>query len=150
MREQHKQDYFQQVDQNIRNHGYHITFVLADESPSYCYSTGIFKSFNIPEIFISSLPKNLSFDLVDSYVQLFKNAESIPLETKIPNLTSRFPVYLIEVPTPNLMDYALSSVRFYGSEEYKYLQIVYPDTKGNFPNEVGYNYDQEIMGIFKK
>ena len=136
------------VDENIRQYGYHMTFVFEDETPSFCYSTGVYKTFDIPEIFISSLPQNLAFELVKNYVNKFKKTKSIPLDKKLTDLTERFPVYLISVPTDKLKDYVLSSIRFYKNEDYKYLQLIYPDTNGHFPNDKGYDYDQIIMGGF--
>lgn len=146
MTKQGKIEYHKKVNENIRKFGYHLTFVFDDKSSSFCYSTGIYKSFNIPEIFISSLPQNLSFELIKNYVELFKETKNIYLNKKIDNLSDRFPVYLIEVPISNLIDYVLSSIKFYKSEDYKYLQLIYPDTEGRFPREFGYDYDQEIMG----
>jgi hypothetical protein len=142
--------YQDKVDENIRIHGYHMTFVFADESPSFCYSTGIYKTFNIPEIFISSLPQNLPFGLIESYVSKFKDTKSVPVDIRVDDLTDRFPVYLVQVPTGKLTDYVLSSIRFYRNEDYKYLHLIYPDTKGHFPNDVGYEYDQIVLGQFKK
>ena len=73
--------------------------MFADSTPSFCYSTGIYKSFGIPEIFISSLPKNLSQGLIENYVNKFKNSDSIPIDKRIDDLTDRFSIYLNEVPT---------------------------------------------------
>ena len=137
------------VAENIQNFGYHVTFVFSDNSPSFCYSTGLFKSFNIPELFISSLPENLSVDLTSKYVDLFKKTNSIPLNTKIDNLSDRFPVFLVAVSIDKLQDYVLSSIKYYKNDKYKYLQLIYPDIDGLFPNEPGYDYDQEIIGEFK-
>lgn len=148
MTEEQIKQYHEKVDENIRKFGYHSTFVFADKSPSFCYSTGIFKSFGIPEIFISSLPQNLSSTLIRSYVDKFKDATSVPLNRRLDELIDRFPVYLIEVPGEKLIDYVLSSVRFYDSTPYKYVQLIYPDTAGHFPNDAGYDYDQMIMGQF--
>ena len=145
--EQIKQ-YHAKVEENIRKHGYHSTFVFSDKAPSFCYSTGVYKTFRIPEIFISALPQNLSSSLVDNYVSKFKNVNPIPVNKIITDLTERFSVYLIEVPKENLAEYALSSVRFYKEEDYKYLQLIYPDTNGYFPNDEGYDYDQIVMGQF--
>ena len=150
MTEQEKIEYHKKVNDNIRKFGYHLTFVFADKSPSFCYSTGVYKSFNIPEIFISSLPKNLSFELMDNYVELFKKTKNIPLNKKIDNLSDRFPVYLIDIPIANLNDYVLSSIKLYQGHKFEYLQIIYPDTAGHFPNNFEYNYDQEILGEFKQ
>jgi len=141
--------YHDQVDENIRKHGFHSTFVFADRSPSFCYSTGIYATFGIPEIFISSLPQNLSHGLIESYVDKYKSVDSIPYGKRIDDLTERFPVYLIEVQTDKLTDYVLSSVRFYKDKDFKYVQLVYPDTKGHFPGDKGYDYDQVIVGQFK-
>jgi Domain of unknown function (DUF4262) len=141
--------YRKKVYDNIRDFGYHMTFVFDDTSPSFCYSTGVYETFNIPELFISSLPENLSFELISNYVELFKDVKNIPLNTRIDNLSDRFPVYLIEVPLVNLAEHALASIKFYKGNNYKYLQIIFPDTEGNFPNDLEYDYDQEIMGEFK-
>jgi hypothetical protein len=142
-------NYHDKVDENIRKHGYHSTFVFADSSPSFCYSTGIYKTFGIPEIFISSLPQNLSHGLIESYVNKFKNVDSIPVDKRIDDLTDRFPIYLIDVATDKLTAYVLSSFRFYHDKDFKHVQLVYPDTQGRFPNDKGYDYDQIIMGQFK-
>jgi hypothetical protein len=148
MTEKQIKQYHENVDENIRKYGYHSTFVFSDKSPSFCYSTGIFKSFGIPEIFISSLPQNLSNTLIQCYVDKFKDTPTVPLNKRLEDLTDRFSVYLIEVPVENLIDYVLSSVRFYDSNPYKYVQLIYPDTTGLFPNDAGYGYDQMIMGQF--
>jgi len=141
-------EHHDQVDENIRKYGYNVTFVFAGKNPSFCYSTGIYKTFGIPEIFISSLPQNLSHSLIESYVSRFREKNAIPLDKSIEDLTDRFLVYFIEVPTEKLTEYVLSSIRFYKNEDYKYLQLIYPDTKGRFPNDNGYDYDQIIMGQF--
>jgi hypothetical protein len=60
MTDEQLKEYHDKIDENIRKHGYHSTFVRADSTLSFYYSTGIYKSFGIPEIFISSLPQNLS------------------------------------------------------------------------------------------
>ena len=150
MTEKQKKEYFKKVDDHITEFGYHSTFVFTDKTtPSFCYSTGIFKSFNIPEIFISSLPENLSFEIIRNYIKLFKGTTDIPLNTKIDNLIDRFPIILIDTPISKLTEYVLTSFRFYQNDTFKYLQLVFPDTKGHFPNDEGYNYDQEIMGELK-
>ena len=149
MTKKQKKEYFEKVDENIKKIGYNMTFVFADKTPSFCYSTGVYKSFGIPEIFISSLPENLSFELVKNYVDKFKESKSMELNEKLDDLCDRFPVYLIDVPTDKLKDYVLTSIRVYDGEKYKYIQLIYPDTEGHFPNDLGYNYDQEIFGEFK-
>lgn len=148
MKEEQIKQYHAKVDENIQKYGYHSTFGFADKTPSFCYSTGIFKNFGIPEIFISSLPQNLSNTLIQSYVDKFKGAAQVPMNVRLEHLSERFPVYLIEVPEHKLTDYVLSSIRYYNGNPYKYVQLIYPDTAGRFPNDAGYDYDQIILGQF--
>lgn len=143
-------EYFDKLDENINKNGYQLTCISSGSSPGFCYSTGIYRTFNIPELFISSLPQVLCSEIVENYVDAFKESKEIPLNKNLNFLTDRFPIFLIEVPVSNLRDYILSSIRIYKNADYKYLQVIYPDTKGNFPNEAGYDYDQEIKGeLFK-
>ena len=146
-----EKEYLSKVDENISKYGFHITYVLEDEKgPSFCYSTGLFKNYKIPEIFISGLPQNLSFDLVGDYAEKFKQ-KTVPINLKINSPTKyfEFQILFIEVDNKSLEKYVYSCNRFYGEKEYKYLQLIYPDTKGLFPNESGYNYYQEIFGELK-
>ena len=148
MDEHFKKDYLSKVDENIDKYGFHITYVLGDEKgPSFCYSTGLYKNYKIPEIFMSGLPQNLSFDLVGDYAKKFKEKD-VPLSRKIDSPTDyfKFPILFIEFENEDLKEYVYSSSRFYGEKEYRYLQLIYPDTNGLFPNDSGYNYNQEILG----
>ena len=149
MTDEQKKAYFDKVDKSIRESGYNLTHVFeSTDGPSFTYSTGIYKTFRIPEIFISSLPPGLCSQLTENYIKSFKEKELVPLNEQLDYLIDRFPVYLIEVPIPNLTDYVLTSIRFYKDEHYKYVQIIFPDTMGRFPNDIGYDYDQVIMGQF--
>ncbi len=146
-----EKEYLSKVNENIDKYGFHITYVLEDEKgPSFCYSTGLFKNYKIPEIFISGLSQNLSFDLVGDYAEKFKE-KTVPINLKINSPTEyfEFQILFIEVDNKNLEKYVYSSNRFYGEKKYKYLQLIYPDTKGLFPNESGYNYNQKIFGELK-
>jgi hypothetical protein len=123
MTEEKRKEYFEEVEKNIKGVGYNLTNVFASkDSPSFCYSTVIYRTFKVPEIFISSLPPGLCSQLIENYVKYFKDRESIPLNEKVDYLIDRFSVYLVEVSTSKLMNYFLTSVRFYKDEDYRYLQ----------------------------
>lgn len=142
------EQYHSKVDENVAKFGFHITYVMEDENgPSFCYSTGLYKSYQIPEVFLSGLPQSLSFALVTDYADKFKE-KILETNKKINSFSEDFdfPVYFIEVEKENLKDYDYASQRFYGSENYKCVQLIYPDTNSKFPNEPGYLYDQEILG----
>lgn len=143
-----KKKYFRKVNENIRREGYHITTVLEEENfTPFAYSTGIFDNFKIPELFISGLNPNHSERIIKSYADKYKLG-IVPLNKRITDLTESFPIYFIEVSNESLSDYVLTSIRHYKSKKYEYLQLVFPDLKGNFPNEPNYEYDQKIIGEF--
>jgi hypothetical protein len=146
MTENKKEEYFKKVYENIAEYGFHMTYVVEELNfTPFGYSTGIFESFKIPELFISGLPNGLTAGLIKNYAERYKSG-TVPLNEKIDDLFDRFPVYFIEVGNENLTDYVLSSIKHYENKEYKYLQLIFPDLNGNFPNEPNYNYDQEILG----
>lgn len=147
--EAQKKKYFKNVNDNIRKDGYHTTAVLeAENSTPFAYSTGIYENFKIPELFISGLGPNLSGQLIKNYVDQYKLG-IVPLNKRIADLTEKFPVYFIKVTNESLSDYVLSSIRHYEDKKYEYLQLVFPDLNGNFPNEPNYDYDQKIVGEFE-
>ncbi|MNK39519.1 hypothetical protein D3C87_581300 [compost metagenome] len=146
MNEKSIREYFEMVDNNIEKNGFHVTYVLEEkDQPPFGYSTGLFKNFGIPEAFLSGLPNGLTNTLINNYAQTFKNQE-IPLNRKLDTLTDRFPVYFIAVNNDDLSEKMLSSFRFYENEDFKSVQIIFPDLTGKFPEELGYDYDQEIFG----
>ena len=141
-----KEKYFKTVYDNIEKHGFHITSVLEEKDfTPFSYSTGIYKNFKIPELIISGLGPNFSTELVNTYVEKYKFKE-VPINEMIDSLTDRFSVFFVEVENQNIKDYALSSVKYYENEDYKYLQLIFPDLNLKFPNEENYHYDQEIFG----
>ena len=73
----------------------------------------------------------------------------MPLDRKIESLSDRFAVYFISLKNLDLAEYVLTSLKFYENRSYEYVQLIFPDLNGNFPNEVGYDYDQKILGNFK-
>lgn len=149
MEEENKKEiYFKQVYDNINNIGYHTTAVLEEKKfTPFAYSTGIFENFKIPEIFISGLGPNLSGEIIKNYAEKYKFKE-VPINIKINDLTDRFPIYFIKLDNNDLEDYVLTSIKFYENRNYKYLQLVFPDLNGNFPNEENYDYDQKLIGNF--
>ena len=140
-------DFATTVRQNIKSHGFHATYVVCEDSPPYCYSTGIYETHGIPEIVISSLPPNLSYELIALYIMRF--AENAPVtNSRVRKRDERFDYYLIPVDLNRVREYVLATFKYYESDVFEYLQLIYPDAAGLFPHEDGYDYDQEILGDY--
>lgn len=149
MEEEKKERYFKKVNQNINENGFHITYVMENiDFTPFGYSTGIYKNFKIPELFISGLPNGLTTELIKNYIEKYKFG-IIPINKKIDDLIDRFQIYFIEVENESITEYVLSSIKYYDNNKFKYLQLIFPDLNGHFPNEPDYDYDQEILGNLK-
>lgn len=137
--------YFRKVYDNIEKHGFHHTYVTEEVGLTpFGYSTGIYQNFGIPELFVSGLPNGLTNTLINNYVEKFKY-KKVPLNERIHGLIDLFPIYFVEVNNEFLTEYTLSSFKYYANSEFKYLQLIFPDLNGYFPNETGYDYDQTIL-----
>jgi hypothetical protein len=54
------------IDNDIKEFGFHITYVLEEKNfTPFGYSTGLYKSFGIPEVFVSGLPNGLTNTLIN-------------------------------------------------------------------------------------
>ena len=146
MDDKKKQEYLAMIDDNIAKHGFHVTYVMEQKDfTPFGYSTGLFRSFGIPEVFVSGLPNGLTNTLICNYAERFKD-QKIPILEFIEELIDRFPVYLTKVSPLDLQEEILASFRLYEDEEFECLQIIFPDLNGKFPHETGYEYDQKIFG----
>jgi len=145
MDELKREMYFKMVYDNIEKYGFHNTYVMEEIGfTPFGYSTGIYKNFRIPELFISGLPNGLTNTLINNYAERYK-FKNVPLNERIDDLIDRFPIYLTEVKNEMLIEYTLTSFKFYDNSEFKYLQLIFPDLNGFFPNQKGYDYDQTIL-----
>ena len=140
-------DYAKTVRDNVARYGLHTIYVGAGEKPAFCYSTGIYESYGIPEIIISSLPPNLSQELMLQYIDRFRTAGPL-INERITADKERFDYYLVPVPFVRIQDYVLATIKYYGSNPFEFLQLIYPDVEMLFPGEDGYDYDQELFGAF--
>ncbi len=144
--EEKKRLFLKRIDDDIEKYGYHVTYVMEEKGfTPFGYSTGLYKNFGIPEVFISGLPNGLTNTLITNYAETFKD-KTILFNEKMDNLIDRFLVYLIPVESSLLEEKALASLRFYDGNNFNSVQIIYPDLNGFFPGNEGYDYDMEIFG----
>lgn len=140
-------DYAKRVRDSVAQNGFHVTSVGEGEEPEFSYSTGIYESYGIPEIIISALPPNLSHELISQYINRFRKSGPI-VGKRITAKKERFDYYLVRVPLKRIQDYVLATIKYYGKSPFEFLQLIYPDTDLLFPDEEGYDYDQELFGAF--
>jgi len=145
-----KREYLALIDHHIEKYGFHVTYVLEEKNfTPFGYSTGLFKNFGIPEVFVSGLPNGLTNTVITNYAEIYKEKQ-ITFHQKLNELIDRFPVYLIPVESSVLEERVLASYRLYDGPEFESIQVIYPDLNGYFPEDKNYDYDMEIFGRIKK
>ena len=132
--EEKKRLFLKRIDDDIEKYGYHVTYVMEEKDfTPFGYSTGLYKNFGIPEVFVSGLPNGLTNTLITNYAEIFKD-KSIPFNKKLDNLIDRFLVYLIPVETSLIEEKVLASLRLYDGIGFDSVQVIYPDLNGLFPS----------------
>ncbi|SEC23531.1 protein of unknown function [Maribacter dokdonensis] len=149
MDNERKQQFLDLIDNDIREFGFHVTYVLEEKDfTPFGYSTGLYKNFGIPEVFVSGLPNGLTNTLITNYAKIFKENQ-LTYNQKVDTLIDRFLVYLIPVESISLKEKVLASARLYDGYDFESVQIIYPDLNGCFPEDKNYDYDMEIFGSIK-
>ena len=62
-------DYEKKIHSNIDRVGWHLTSVSSQDSYSYSYSIGLFKTFGHPEVIVVGLPPDVAYSVVKDMVK---------------------------------------------------------------------------------
>jgi hypothetical protein len=122
------------IIKNIDEYGCHVTTVFDPngDDPTFCYSTGIMKTYGSPEIIVVGLSVDLGHSIVNNYAGRLKAGAKFGVGNFYPDFLGGFDVTFGEVSQSNKEKYMLSSCWFNGNE-FDALQLIYPTTKGVWP-----------------
>ena len=120
----------------IEEYGCHVTTVFDPEgkSPTFCYSTGITKTYGSPEIIVVGLATDLGHSIVNNYAGRLKSGEMFEVGSFYPDFLNGFDVTFGEVSLSSKEEYMLSSCWF-NKNKFQALQLIYPTTSGVWPWE---------------
>ncbi len=134
-------------EEHIRKYGWHCVGVFGEEdSPPFCYTIGLLKTHQHPELVIVGLNPELGHGVLISAVALIEQGENLAGSEQWEMILEEFPVQIRPV---NLRTCTLSfgvSDRYYDREVPR-LQVVWPDPKGLFPNDPAMDTAMAIMQI---
>lgn len=125
----------------LRKHGWFNTRVFDPEEkePDFSYSTGFFASAGVPEIIVFSLPKEVSHDILWDIFRDTLEGKVLPTETKIGGIFGNHEAVLLPVSKTAYREYLGWSRWFYQGDDFPCLQLLWPDRKGSFPWEDGFD-----------
>lgn len=122
----------------IREHGWAHTYVFGDaEHSSFDYSTGWWLSINHPEIIVFGMSIDLSERILWGIYREVLSGGPLTEGVRTDRAFENLPAYAFEVSSRFYPDYLGWSRWFYGGDDFRCLQIVWPDRNGLFAWEDG-------------
>jgi len=126
---------------DVEAHGCHIIQVRPDnEIPGWSYTIGLYENFRQPEVIVVGLKEDTAHSLLNEVCRLFRNGANFHERDRKSDLLANVECEFRSVEgrwlEARVMGYANW---FYGGTEYPVLQCVYPDLKGVFPWEEGFD-----------
>jgi hypothetical protein len=126
----------------IREHGWFQTSVYGDdEGPGFSYTTGFWLKFNFPELITFSLRRDIANDKFWKMYRDLAEGGSFSIGVPVQGILKGIPAVLLPVPEWRFSDYLGWSRWFYGGNQFKCLQLVWPDANEKFPWQAGCSPD---------
>lgn len=128
----------QNVVDNIKKFGWIVTTVMdridePTDEPNFAYSTGLYETFNKPEILIVGLKPDLSHILINNIGYDYKNKRQFQIGKLHDGILDKFDCLLIDVEKKYYKNYFGQSLWYYQNEGFPVTQIIYPTINGFFP-----------------
>lgn len=124
---------FSKVKGDIDRDGYSIITVM--DNPPFAYTVGLTQSRNHPEIIISGLDAETGHALLSTIIERIPASSRLPIDEPIEKIAN-FPLVL--KPVPRKVRKTANIARALYQEKFELLQLVWPDARGRFPWDQGY------------
>lgn len=130
----------QELVEIIRTWGWNFTsFPAADGYPAFAYTTGFWLNLGFPEMVVFSLPEKVAQNAFWDIWNMIKAGNRPPVNEPVPVFGNNMNGYLLPVDKaeyPVLLD---RNLWFYGGDDFKCLQLVWPDANGFFAWQKGFD-----------
>jgi uncharacterized protein DUF4262 len=122
----------------VRQHGWFGTHVAADDTaPGFSYTTGVWLKFEVPELIVFSLRRDIAHDTFWHIYRELEAGKRFPVGELSDNIFSNSAGVLLPVSSRQYRAHLGWSRWFYGNDDFQCLQLVWADRDGLFPWSVG-------------
>lgn len=141
-REEHRKlQLFEGIDRAIDDPGW-MVMAIPDAAPPFCYTVGLIKSFNHPEIIILGLRYEIAHPLLNTVGFQIKQGEVFSPGNRYDSITEKYDTQFVEVTLENISEYfgiLIGYTRHHNdATPIRALQLVWPDPQNRFPWENGF------------
>lgn len=127
------------IDDKIRRYGFAVVSVLGDGSaPGFSYTVGLTKTYLQPEIIVFGLPPSAAHGVIAAAVNIMEDNGAIPRMEPLQRVASGTGVIFVPIVNFGANEYMKACRARYG-DEYRAIQMVWPDPSGLFPWEDGFD-----------
>ena len=143
---------------NIEEFGCHVLKVMEGEGePCFCYSIGINKKQNKPDLLITGLDLSLAHSIVNNYKDRLLAGESFDTENYYSDFLEGFDVCFVKVDKKHYEEYLGFGLWLHGGNDFEVLQMIWPTTGGKWPWDIDtsdyYKWAQPVLnasGVLSK
>lgn len=119
---------------DIEKYGCHILHVMEeDEYPRFTYSVGIEKKTGQPELIITGLKQEIAHWMINEYNNRVKSGEVFKPGEYYSDFLDGYDVTFKVVEKKHYSEYFGWAKWFYGDDNFKVFQLIYPSTTGDWP-----------------
>jgi len=120
--------------ENVRTHGWFGSHVFEDATgPGFSYTTGFWQKFGFPELILFSLPQEVSHEIFWSFYHGLEEKKQFLVNEPISEILNGYDVMIREVSADHFEEYLGWNRWFYGGDNFKARQVLFPDKSGRFP-----------------
>jgi hypothetical protein len=124
---------------NVKKYGWHVSMFKAErDSPSFCYTIGLWETYKHPEIICFGLPPMTMGQILNSAGHLIKEGEKMPIYTRFNKLFERGDAVFLPINSEKEMLAYFGYGLWYNKGMFPALQLVWGDTANKFPWEEGF------------
>ena len=119
---------------DINEYGCHVIHVFEEEEhPRFTYSVGIEQVSDQPELLVTGLPQELAHSIINDYSRRIKAGETFEPDSYYEGFLGGFDVTFKEVEKKHYTHYLGWAIWLYKGDDFKVLQLIYPNTSGVWP-----------------
>ncbi len=133
--EQHDKEAEENIKRVVEEHGWYVCkFLATDYLPSFCYTIGLWKNYQHPELISFGLTTDTLHSILNIGGDLVRNGQKLKANTEYDDFFEQSSAMIIDVHERNLKDYFGYGI-WYNEGDFPAMQIIWKDRYGKFPWE---------------
>jgi Domain of unknown function (DUF4262) len=129
---------------NIEKFGLQVIMVPGSVYlPSFAYSIGLVQTYNHPEIICFGLKTDLLHVLINDVAAIIKQGKRIEVGRPYSSVFKTLDAEFLPVDPSNIGDYFKVAIRYYKTDQFPAMQLVWPDQENRFPWQT--NFQEKFL-----